>query len=485
MGKTRTPVSWESPREASAEEVAVNHGLAKQCFAAFVVSLTTFNCGLSTVWISPTSVELTAGANIVGRFEEDEISIKILTSHYASVLSALLMGLTANSYGRKPALYLAAIINIIGGEILRNAEDSTSIWAGNACASCTIVSGLVVGPMLLSEIAHQRVRGALITFCALQFNFGMLAAYSLYPFFSKNVFQIIYIIIPAAQLILYIFIPESPYFLVSKSRTLEAEGSLFWSRGSNRPIAKGELAILVRSSLTQHRSVLQVIKSRATRRGFLTSTGLVFFQRTTGFLVFCCYSNMIVQNSGNILNDRDTGIVFAGIQIAASLISLTLVDLIGRKALLYISYGGNFVSLSVLTIYFLSLKTDVNLARVDWLPLVCMMCFTVSYNLGAGSLTTVMPNEVTPIRTKGIIASIDGILNSILLLVVVGYNPVLERHLGIYVNFLIPSIISAIALVFTWVIVPETRGKSLLDYSEELDVKPRDAEPLKNEVTYL
>ncbi|KAF6208794.1 hypothetical protein GE061_014534 [Apolygus lucorum] len=485
MGKSRTPSSWESPRVATEEEVSVNHGLAKQCFAAFVVSLTTFNCGLSTHWIKPASVELTAGANIVGRFREDEISFKILTSHYAAVLSALLMGLMANSYGRKPTLYFTAIINIIGGGILRKATDSTSIWAGNACASCTIVSGLMVGPMLLSEIAHRKVRGVLITLCTLQFNLGMIAAYSLYPYFSKNVFQIIYIIMPAILLILYTFIPESPYFLVSKARTLEAEGSLFWSRGSNRPIAKGELAILVKSSITQQSTALQIFKSQPSRKALLTSTGLVFFQRTTGFLVFCCYSNMIVQNSGNIIDDRYTGIVLAGTQIVSSFINLSLVDLIGRKILLYISYGGSFISLSVITFYFFSLKIDANFGKVDWVPLACLMSFIAFYNLGAGSLSTVIPNEVSPIRMKGIIASIDGTLTSLLVLAVVGYNPVLERHVGDYANFLIPAIISGIALVFTWAIVPETKGKSLLDFEEKLDVKPSDSEPLKNEVTYL
>uniref|UniRef100_A0A146M049 Facilitated trehalose transporter Tret1-2 n=1 Tax=Lygus hesperus TaxID=30085 RepID=A0A146M049_LYGHE len=433
------------------------------------VSLTALNSGIATGWIKPRSLPLAAGANLAGRFYSLDVTYDIKEMACPAVLSAILLGLVANFCGRKPALYLTLAINILGVAIPGNFYDAFSNWLVTASWSCAIFSGLVIGPVLLSEIAHKSVRGTLITFCFLQFNLGLVISNSYFHFILNSI-DAIYLFVLALQLLLLTFIPESPFFLVSKSKITEAEESLFWCRGSNRLVAKDEVETLLKSSLSfQNQDLIGIIKSRPASKALIISFGLVFFQRMTGLLVFLFYSDEIVRNAGNFLGYRDAALVFGGIQLAISIVGMWCVDSIGRKSLLFISFGGSCLSLSVLS-SFLALRIVYPiLGKLSWIPLACMFVFTASHSAGA-PLSSIIPNEVSPVKIKGLMASINGICTSIFVLLEIGIVLLVKQLMGNYsfLHFLIPAVLSGIALIFTRSTIPETKGKSLMKCSDEM-----------------
>ena len=89
--------------------------------------------------------------------------------------------------------------------------------------------------------------------------------------------------------------------------------------------------------------------------------------------------------------------------LASALLSLVLKNLVGRRLLLLTSQLGMAVSHLGLGLYFHQLpdtEEEMEESGLTWLPLPLVLAFTVSYNLGLGSLTWVVATEVLPIRSR-------------------------------------------------------------------------------------
>jgi len=76
--------------------------------------------------------------------------------------------------------------------------------------------------------------------------------------------------------------------------------------------------------------------------------------------------------------------------------------------------------------------------------------------------------ELFPAETKAIASGIAVLLNWFLVFLVTKTFPAMNKDLGTDVTFWIFAAIMAIATVFTYFVVPETKGKSLQEIQEEL-----------------
>lgn len=88
-------------------------------------------------------------------------------------------------------------------------------------------------PMYLGEIADDRIRGALGSMIGIAVNVGVLLAYSAGPWVDRVAFAGVGGALPLLFGLIFIWMPESPYFLLMKGKSVEAEKSLTWLRGSN------------------------------------------------------------------------------------------------------------------------------------------------------------------------------------------------------------------------------------------------------------
>lgn len=151
------------------------------------------------------------------------------------------------------------------------------------------------------------------------------------------------------------------------------------------------------------------------------------------------------------------------VSVLTLLLSVNLMDICGRRELLLIS--GLFVSLSnfALGTHFLLLDLDM-----QWLPVVSIFVFCSSFSLGLTPVPSAILSEMFPASIKGVAACLANIVGGISSFIVAKTFQGLCDVVGeAYVFYGYGTIVFTI-VPFVFFVVPETKGKSLLQIQEEL-----------------
>ena len=159
-------------------------------------------------------------------------------------------------------------------------------------------------------------------------------------------------------------------------------------------------------------------------------------------------------------------------QFIATFVSVMVVDKLGRRLLLLVSAIVMAISTIAMGVYFYLKDSDVNVSNLGWLP-VCSLCvFIVMFSIGFGPVPWLMMGELFSSDIKGVAGSIAGTSNWVLAFIVTKTFVNLRTAMGSGETFWLFSGITLVGVVFVYVFVPETKGKSLNEIQDILAGKP-------------
>ena len=98
--------------------------------------------------------------------------------------------------------------------------------------------------------------------------------------------------------------------------------------------------------------------------------------------------------------------------------------------------------------------------QISWLPLPLILGFTVAFNLGLGSLTWVVATEVLPVRSRGWTHTLANLTSNLCWFIVTKTFRDLQESLGHAAPFFLYGGVCLFGLVFIFIFLPETRGKT-------------------------
>jgi SP family xylose:H+ symportor-like MFS transporter len=347
-----------------------------------------------------------------------------------------------------------------------------------------ILGGIGVGlasmlsPMYIAEIAPPKVRGNLVSWNQFAIIFGMLVIYFVnfgiskagsgdtwlntigwrYMFLSGSIPAILF-------LILLFFVPETPRYLMLKG---------------NEPAARAVLARLVtpeegekeiadiRASLSEHHS------------GKLFSFGvlLIFigimlsvFQQFVGINVVLYYATDIFKGMGLTTNvSLFQTIIVGAVNLIFTVVAILTVDKFGRKPL-------QIIGALVMAVSMISLGTDFWLGGSGMVALICMLAYTAGFAVSWGPVTWVLLSEIFPNQIRGkamaVAVAAQWIANYLVswTFPILDKNPYLVDHFKHGFAYWIYGVMSILAALFMWKLVPETKGRSL-EQMQKLWSKP-------------
>lgn len=159
-------------------------------------------------------------------------SILASLSSAGTPFGCLLSGVLLDRFGRKKTLIMIEIPLIIGWLMIAFASDIMMIYIGRVLVG--FGSGLVGAPcrVYTSEVTQPHLRGMLGAFASVGISLGVLFQYTVGSFVTWQILAGVSTIIPLLALICMTLLPESPNYLVSKSKPDQAVKSLAKLRGS-------------------------------------------------------------------------------------------------------------------------------------------------------------------------------------------------------------------------------------------------------------
>ncbi|XP_028335966.1 solute carrier family 2, facilitated glucose transporter member 11 [Physeter macrocephalus] len=153
-----------------------------------------------------------------------------------------------------------------------------------------------------------------------------------------------------------------------------------------------------------------------------------------------------------------------GCELLAALLSCVVIERVGRRILLIGGYGLMTCWGSVFTA---ALCLQSSLPWMPYLAMSCVFAFILSFGIGPAGVTGILATELFDQMARPAAYMVCGALMwTMLFLVGLGFPFIMEglSHL-LYVPFLCVCVCGA---VYTGFFLPETRGKSFVDISEEL-----------------
>ncbi|KAB8164886.1 sugar porter family MFS transporter [Lysobacter maris] len=420
-------------------------------------------------------------------FDSDSVGtgFNVASMLLGCAFGAFFAGRLADLYGRRTLLIVAAVFFIV------------SAWGSGVAGSSAefifyrILGGLAVGaasvmsPAYISEVSAAHYRGRLATVQQIAIICGLFAAfisnYLLAKFAGTSTeplwggheawrWMFWMEIAPAALfLVLLLFIPESPRFLVVKARKPQALAVLTRLYGSVAGAAKFDE---IEASLARdhHRPRFSDLIGKATGRVrpiVWVGIGLATFQQLVGINVVFYYGAVLWQAVGFSESDALLiNVLSGGLSIGACLLTVVLIDRIGRKPLLWIGSLGMAVSLGLVTVAFAtgSLDSEGKLALSDnmgLLALVAANVYVIFFNLSWGPVMWVMLGEMFPNQIRGSGLAVAGLFQWGSNFAITMTFPVMLAGIGLAATYGFYTIAAAVSIFFVIRFVHETRGREL------------------------
>jgi SP family galactose:H+ symporter-like MFS transporter len=387
------------------------------------------------------------------------------------VVGASLGGALTDRFGRRGLIIIAGVIFIASS--LGTALAPSVPWL----IAARVISGIAIGlasfisPMYIAELVPARVRGALVAVNMLAITTGIVAAYLTdYALTGHGSWRWMFGlgVVPAIGLTAGMwFLPDSPRWLISKSRIDEARQALKRLRSPEE--VDPEVADIQQNTGKTSGDWKTELFQPALRMPLIIGIGLALFQQLSGINTVIYYAPTIFKFAGfqsagaSILAAVGLGVVMLCSHVAA----IFLLDRVGRRPLLLVGIAGQIVGLAALgaAFHFKQLSSSIGDIAIGSL-VVYVACFA----FGLGPIFWLLISEIYPLAVRGAAMSAATVANWGMNLVVAVTFLTLVKAVGHSVTFWIYGVITIAAWFFIYKLVPETKGKTLEQI--EADWKP-------------
>jgi sugar porter (SP) family MFS transporter len=356
-----------------------------------------------------------------------ERSWNLTTDQQEWIVTALLLGAVAGAmssgrltdiFGRKKIIIITSLIFAVGS-ILAGASPTLGYLAISR-----VILGIAIGissftvPMYIAEISPTKIRGAMVSSFQLMITIGILVSY-----FSDQAFAneanpyswrwMFYVgVIPAIILFIgMIFLPESPRWLMGNNKR---------EKGI-KVLRKVEHPDLVEESIKRIDAEIEKEKQAVTnwtelfkpwlRNALIIAVGIMLVQQFVGINTIIYYAPTVFLIAGfEGAKAAITATISVGvINVLSTVVSMAVIDKIGRRKLYFIGLTGMAIALAALGFFFLFRE---NLGEgMRFMIVGSVLVYIFFFAISLGPLGWLMISEVFPLKVRGLGMSIGSLSN--------------------------------------------------------------------------
>ena len=439
----------------------MNANLAK---ATAVGALGGLLFGFDTAVISGTTHALT----ITYGLSPKALGITVAMALVGTIIGAMTAGIPGQKWGGRETLRVLAVFYVI------SALGCAFAWNWHALLAARFIGGLgiggssVLGPVYIAELAPAKTRGRLVGTFQINIVIGILLAYlSNYLIGLLGLgamewrWQLGIAAIPAFLFLVLLFgIPPSSRWLVTRKRVDEAR-TVLQMMGADNP--EGELREIVDSIHLERLQTSEPLFSWKYRFPLFLAITIGMFNQLSGINAILYYLNDIFAAAGYSKVSGDLqAVAVGGMNLAATLLGMSLIDKLGRKTLLLIGSVGTAACLFGVSWVFFTNSHQSYL-------LVFLVAYIAFFAISQGAVIWVYISEVFPNRVRAKGQSVGSSSHWIMNAIIAFTFPQLAKSSGAY-----PFVFFGAMMVVQFFVVlsfyPETKGYSLEEMQHRLDI---------------
>ncbi|MEI7903288.1 MAG: sugar porter family MFS transporter [bacterium] len=399
-------------------------------------------------------------------------------------LGVLLVGPLSDRFGRKLAMFLAAVMFLVSAIGTALPQDILTFIIFRILGGVGIGIASISTPMYIAEITPAHIRGRLVAVNQIAIVGGIAAAafinYAIahskgdpaspdvQAWLTQTGWRWMFAagILPSVLFFfMLIGIPESPRWLIEMKKHDKARDIL--GKVGGRQFADAE-ASSIREALSGEKGNWSEVFSKRLRLPLMIGISLAILQQVTGINVFMYFGATIFKNMSES-TAVDAGllqqIVINGTGVFFTLIAIASVDKWGRKPLMLLGTAGMGISLVAMGLMAQFLQ---NPQAASGLMLTFIILYIACFGLSVGPVVWVILSEIFPTAVRGRAMGLATFCLWIADYIVTQTFPIMDAkgswfvaHFNHAFPFYVYAAFCIVLIAVMWRFVPETKGRSL------------------------
>ncbi|CAH2107043.1 unnamed protein product [Euphydryas editha] len=446
----------------------------RQIIASFVANLGTMNTGMA-FGFSATALPQLKSAQSSIQITENQASWIASLSSVGTPIGCIVSGYLMDNIGRRRTLIITEVPLILGWILISVAQNVPMIYIGRLLIG--FGSGMVGAParVYTCEVSQPHLRGMLGAMASVGVSTGVLIQYVIGSVTTWNVLAGVSAIIPIISLIGMTLLPETPNYLLTQDKTAKAETSLAKLRGSTCNL-QDEIQRMKSFKEKNHveplkspNEILKALLSPSALKPFAILAIYFFIYQWCGVNTITFYAVEVFESSGASLDKYWLTISMGIIRVIFTVVGCILCRRCGRRPLTFVSAfgcGSTMITLGVY-LYYVQYWRENNIPpQYSWIPVASIYLFTIFCTLGYLIVPWIMIGEVYPTQVRGIIGGMTTCAAHLSIFSVVKTFPYLKHSLNDYGVFGLYGVISIAGMVFFYIFLPETKGRTLQEIED-------------------
>ncbi|XP_046471583.1 facilitated trehalose transporter Tret1-like isoform X1 [Neodiprion pinetum] len=450
-----------------------NDTLWLQWIGGFAAMIMMFVVGLTIGWASPYLAQFSTEDSPFPA-SVDEVSW-IASIFQLGRLPGAALGFIGNQYLGSKTTMIGNGCGLMLSWILVIAANSVAwLYVARFICGVAIEVASISFPLYLGDISSSNIRGALIAMTLNGLSLGILTGNIMGAYISMRIFACISLVPTISFVLIFILIPQSPYYLTSKSKMQDAEKSILkYNPKANISVEVETIKQFVATtSAVTFIDRLREFNIPRNRKAGLTVIILDLFAQFCGLNPIATYMETIVtRGMVTVVTPSIVPILANGLGIVAGLLMMYLADAVGRRRMWVYSSCGVCLAMTALGTHFYLLNDGLDPKHLQWIPIISMILFTICFNMGLNCIPAILLSELFGANIRTLAASISCAFAAVFAFTSVNsYQYLLELIDESYIYWMY-AILMVVSAIFGLFLVPEMKGKTLKEIQDFMTEK--------------